>query len=637
MKKIIINFAPTGIKPTKKSNKFVPLSEAEIVEDVVKQYSSGIQMVHLHVKNELGENTSDKVVYARVIRAIRMQCPDIIICASLSGRNLNTFESRSDVLNLEGIEKPDMGSLTLSSMNFYDDTSTNTPEMIISLLKKMNEKGCKPELEVFDVGMVHYSKYLIKKGLLVGPYYYNVICGNLSSAQATMEEIVPIINALPPNSIVSFGGIGLTQLDMNIYGILNADGIRIGLEDNLYYDNKKTICDNSMLIDRALNLIKIYGRELYTPKEVRQLLGLTINCDETKLIKWLPFKKINLEYSNTKLLQCEKTNIFTNQGINVLELQQKLHSLLKIDNDRTIILTNNGATALTTLILMYDKLFCRKLKYAVQSFTFFCCNQFLLADTIVLDIDENMQLSMDQLIAKIDQYDGIIITNCFGNCVDIHKYEKFCTDNNKILLFDNASCPYTFYNNKNTLNYGNGSIISLHHTKQLGFGEGGAVVIDIKYKELMEKIISFGNSKDNKYCYDTHASNFKMSEISAIFIHQWLINFDTIVAHHVKLYEYFTQQLLTKKLNVKLFKTFSSCTPFAFTLAVIFDKSVDITFFEKFDIEVKKYYYPIGTDTTCTNSLTLFNNIICFPLHIDLKLNDIDKYIKSTEMLYERS
>jgi 3-keto-5-aminohexanoate cleavage enzyme len=276
MKKIIINLCPTGVIPTKTMNQYTPISPEEIVNDTKLAYMKGVQMVHIHARDNEGMNTMDKNRYAEIIEKIKINCPDIIICVSLTGRFLNTFEARSDVLNLKGIYKPHMGSLTLSSLNFTNNASVNTPEMIVKLLTKMNEENIKPELEVFDVGMINFSKYLIKKGLLHPPYYYNIILGNIFSAQNTPADISSLINALPPDSIFSIGGIGSQQLSSNITGIVYADGIRVGLEDNIYFDNNRTImASNEMLLDRVIYISKMYERELYSCVELKKLLNIT--------------------------------------------------------------------------------------------------------------------------------------------------------------------------------------------------------------------------------------------------------------------------------------------------------------------------------------------------------------------------
>ena len=275
MKNIILNLCPTGIIPTKELNNNTPLTADEIANDTYECYKLGVQMVHIHARDEDGNNTMDKSKYGEIILKIREKCPDIIICASLSGRVINTFEGRSDVLNLMGKMKPDMGSLTLSSLNFSTGPSINSPEMIQSLLIKMNENNIKPELEVFDVGMINYAKYLIKKGLLKPPYYFNIILGNISSAQNEPSDLASMISALPLNSVYCIGGIGNSMLGSNISGILYADGIRTGLEDNLYYNNDRTILgNNKMFIERVINIAKIYERTPFTCQKVRDLLGI---------------------------------------------------------------------------------------------------------------------------------------------------------------------------------------------------------------------------------------------------------------------------------------------------------------------------------------------------------------------------
>lgn len=273
MNNLIINFCPTGVMPTRKSK--APLQPDEIVKDVYDAYRMGVSIVHVHVRDKNDLNTSSPEIYKRVILKIRKRCPGIIICVSLSGRVCNTFESRSAVLDLEGDAKPDMASLTLSSMNFARTESINTPDMIINLLKRMNDRDIKPELEVFDVGMVNFSKYLIRKGLLKPPYYYNILCGNLFSAQADLNDISNIVSQLPKDSIYSFAGLGDYQAKMNALGVITADGVRVGLEDNIYYDKERAIlATNEMLVNRVLSFAKIYDRSIATPDEVRKILNL---------------------------------------------------------------------------------------------------------------------------------------------------------------------------------------------------------------------------------------------------------------------------------------------------------------------------------------------------------------------------
>ena len=132
-----------------------------------------------------------------------------------------------------------MGSLTLSSLNFNKQASINSPEMIKMLAQKMLDNKIKPELEVFDSGMINYAKYLSTKGILKPPLYFNLILGNIACAQANILTLGLLINELPEGSIWSVGGVGDAQLKMNLNGMINGGGVRIGIEDNIWMTAKK--------------------------------------------------------------------------------------------------------------------------------------------------------------------------------------------------------------------------------------------------------------------------------------------------------------------------------------------------------------------------------------------------------------
>jgi len=274
MKKLIINFCPTGTVTNKQMTPYVPQTPEEIINDVLTCSSLGVSMVHLHAC-ENGEPTYKKEIYAEIIAGIRSKRPDLIIITTTSGRLFTQFEQRSEVLELKGDLKPDMASLTLGSMNFTRHASTNSPEIIIKLINKMRENDIKPELEVFDAGMVNYAKYLINKKLLEPPYYFNILLGNIATAQAKLQHLALILNELPENSIWSIAGIGTCQKKMNLLGLIVGDGIRIGLEDNIWFDcNKENLATNFALVERVAIMAKIADRQIATPEEVREMLNL---------------------------------------------------------------------------------------------------------------------------------------------------------------------------------------------------------------------------------------------------------------------------------------------------------------------------------------------------------------------------
>ncbi len=275
MNKIIVNFTPTGIIPMKTDTPYIPVSVEEIVEDVRKAYEMGITMVHLHARDEDGKPSHKKEIYAAIISGIRRFAPDLIICVSTSGRIFNVVEARAEVLDLDGANKPDMASLTLSSLNFNQVASMNTPEMIQALAKRMQERGIKPELEIFDLGMVNYMKYLIKKGLIKEPYYANVILGNIACAQADLLQAGCVVQCIPDKTYISFGAVGGKQLDMNALAVAVGYGARCGLEDNYWYDEDRTVlATNQSILKRIRAIIDNNDKQVMTSSELRKKLNL---------------------------------------------------------------------------------------------------------------------------------------------------------------------------------------------------------------------------------------------------------------------------------------------------------------------------------------------------------------------------
>jgi uncharacterized protein (DUF849 family) len=261
----IINFTPTGTQPTRE-NSYAPLLPNEIIDTVHEANEVGISMVHLHARDEDNlKNTYKKEVYQKIIEGIKKHCPDLLICVSLTGRNFPELEKRTEVLQLQ----PDLGSLTMSSLNFPTGASINQPETILSLITEMNKYGVQPEIECFDTGMLNYTNYLISKNRLNPPYHINFVLGNIYNGQCDFGTLSTIKSNLPTNSFVCLGGIGSQQLKSTTYGLLDFDGVRIGLEDNLYFRNKEKTT-NIELLKRVHRIMYQFDMTHYTSKQLRE-------------------------------------------------------------------------------------------------------------------------------------------------------------------------------------------------------------------------------------------------------------------------------------------------------------------------------------------------------------------------------
>jgi len=294
MEKLIINAAITGVVHTKQQNPNLPCTPKEIIEEARRCRDAGASIIHVHARDSQALPSYKGQIYHEIISGIRCVCPDLLICGSASGRLCTDFDKRCEVLNPAAGCRPDLASLTLGSLNFPDQASVNTPETIKALAKAMNDNGIVPEWEIFDFGMADYAGYLIKKGILVKPYYCNIFLGSLGTLSATPYNLAAIIRALPEETTWSATGIGRFQFYVNCMALTMGGHVRVGLEDNLYYDTgKKHLATNAGLIERLTNVAGAIGRDIATADEARKIIALP----EHK--KGIPVKQIeNIQTHN---------------------------------------------------------------------------------------------------------------------------------------------------------------------------------------------------------------------------------------------------------------------------------------------------------------------------------------------------
>lgn len=273
--KLIINAALTGVIPTREMTPHVPIQPDEIVADAVRCIDAGAAIVHVHARDTAGRPTYRRAIFARIIAGIRRERRDAIICATTSGRRYGEFRERASVLELEGESKPDMGSLTTGSLNFPDGPSVNHPDIVERLARRMRERGIAPEIEVLELGMVNTAKALIQKGVIAPPYYFNILLGSLHTAPATMLNLCAFLDGLPRNSVWAACGLGKFQFPINVAAIAMGGHVRVGIEDNLYYDNERTkLATNVEGVERVVRIATEVGRGIATPAEARVMLGL---------------------------------------------------------------------------------------------------------------------------------------------------------------------------------------------------------------------------------------------------------------------------------------------------------------------------------------------------------------------------
>lgn len=270
MGKIIIMVAVTGAWPKKEQNPNVPMTPQEIANDVYECYKAGAAIAHIHMRDDEGNGTMDKVRFEETVKLIKEKC-DIVINCTTSGDLYATDETRQ--AHLKSI-RPEMASYDCGTMNWMNNSVfLNHPKFLDELGNTMLEYGIKPEIEIFDVGMVYNSLYYLKKGVLKAPLHYQFVLGAAGGTAATVENLVYLKSLISEGSIWSAFGIGKNHVPILLTAMAMGGHVRVGLEDNLYF-KAGVLATNSQLVTRAANIIKEAGYEVATPDDARIILNL---------------------------------------------------------------------------------------------------------------------------------------------------------------------------------------------------------------------------------------------------------------------------------------------------------------------------------------------------------------------------
>jgi 3-keto-5-aminohexanoate cleavage enzyme len=268
--KLIITVATTGGVHGKETNPNLPETPEEIAEDVKRCEEFGASIVHLHGRKPSGERDGSQL--QAIDDAIRERCDDIIIQNTTGGTGLS-LDKRAAGIRTD--PTPEMASLDMGPMNRYHHiTSENTRYQYETLAREMQEKGIKPEMEVFNNGHLNEAIRLIKKGLVDEPYYINLIFGPGTLSIPSPNNLINMVQNLPEGAIFNTLGFGPHQLPLTTLSILMGGHARVGLEDNVYFSRGELAESNARLVERTAAIAEHLNRDIATPDEAREILNL---------------------------------------------------------------------------------------------------------------------------------------------------------------------------------------------------------------------------------------------------------------------------------------------------------------------------------------------------------------------------
>lgn len=274
MDKLIITAALTGGIHGKEANPALPEQPDEIIEEARACYNAGAAVVHLHARDAEGRGVGDPAIFTRLNTGIRERCP-VVIQNTTGGPGI-PIEKRIQSLDAG----PESASLNMGSVVFFyqgrEIPFHNLRFEIEAFAAEMQKRKIRPELEVYNPSMFGEVRHLIDRGLLDRPWYVNFVMGvgGMGGYPGTPENLLTMIRHLPGGAIFNVTGIGTYQLTMNTMAILTGGHTRVGLEDNVYYRRGELATGNAQLVERVVRLARELGRDIASPAEARDMLGI---------------------------------------------------------------------------------------------------------------------------------------------------------------------------------------------------------------------------------------------------------------------------------------------------------------------------------------------------------------------------
>ncbi len=269
MEKLIVCAAVTGGEHGREANPYLPYTPEEIADAVNEAADVGAAMCHVHVRHADGRPAQEPELYRRVIDRVSAHGDVILNLTTAPGGEVKGNE------RLRSLElRPEMASFDAGSMNFGDDVFENSPAFLRRLAGRMIESGTKPELEIFDGGMIGTCLRLQREGLLHAPLHFQFVLGVPGGAPATVKTLLHLVESIPAGSTWSATGIGRAWTEIAMATMVLGGHVRVGMEDAVYYARGELVHSNAQMVRRVARLAAELGRPLATPAEARAILGL---------------------------------------------------------------------------------------------------------------------------------------------------------------------------------------------------------------------------------------------------------------------------------------------------------------------------------------------------------------------------
>jgi len=330
-------------------------------------------------------------------------------------------------------------------------------------------------------------------------------------------------------------------------------------------------------------------------------------------VSYVENKKPNMRHIYALLDLSKDANQWANSGPVVKKLEEFIHTQLKLGTSHRVIACSSGTTALFAVGALCNSQY-PHMSWAASALTFPCQQQGPFAKTYFTDVDNYGHLCFNK---TVDFPSGLLVTNLFGGSTDPARYERWQhrSIEDRVVIYDSASSYGTTYRDVSIACYGTAHAFSFHHTKPMGFGEGGCLVVHEDWEPMIRDIINFGGDNESlRNC----SFNGKMSDVSAAYILDRLYNFAEIKASYTEQYNRILDIATRTGLNSIPF--LNGVSPVPSCVPILLNKPVSLTQLDNPYVILRKYYKPLVSRPVADS---IYSKIACFPCHADLnRLND---------------
>lgn len=291
MDKLIIEVRVNEYAPRTR-NRHVPWSPAEIVADALACRAAGASQVHFHARRPDGSPDHRYEPYRDTVAEIRA-ASDILIHPTLGYVTLDApaTERLANVSRMVGDGVPpdiapmDMGSTNVSVLDeqgrfvpgMDERVYRNSTATLRYFAERLREYRLKPYVQIWNISFMREMQRFFELGWLDAPVYCEFVCtdnhcigGHPGTARGLQALIDFLPDAVPVQwTVCNYGG---NLLPLVAQAITQGGHVSIGLGDYPYDEIGEP--RNAELVERVVRIARECGRDVASPQEARQILGI---------------------------------------------------------------------------------------------------------------------------------------------------------------------------------------------------------------------------------------------------------------------------------------------------------------------------------------------------------------------------